>query len=112
MSLIRRAFPELRSLLPHGSGRAVGRPSALFPAPIFEMDPFFRDAMAIDQRLRPAVNLSETEKEFIVEAEVPGMSKDKLDLQVQEDTLTISGHFEESKAEGSKWAEEVFHFFI
>ena len=42
----------------------------------------------------------------MVEAEVPGMSKDKLDLNVTEDTLTISGQFEETGSPGTRWAEE------
>lgn len=60
-----------------------------------------RDLLAIQQRLdrfapgpsgwTPAVDILETADQYIVMAEVPGMSRDELDISVHEGRLTISG---------------------
>ncbi|HET9193853.1 MAG TPA: Hsp20/alpha crystallin family protein [Vicinamibacterales bacterium] len=60
-----------------------------------------RDLLAIQQRLdrfapgpsgwTPAVDILETADQYIVTAEVPGMSRDHLDISVHEGRLTISG---------------------
>ena len=60
-----------------------------------------RDLLAIQQRLdryapgptgwTPAVDILETSDQYIVIAEVPGMSRDELDIQVHEGRLTIAG---------------------
>ena len=60
-----------------------------------------RDLLAIQQRLdrfapgpsgwTPAVDILETADQYIVTAEVPGMSRDELDISVHEGRLTISG---------------------
>ena len=59
------------------------------------------DLLAIQQRLdryapgptgwTPAVDILETSTHYIVIAEVPGMTRDELDIQVHEGRLTISG---------------------
>jgi HSP20 family protein len=60
-----------------------------------------RDLLAIQQRLdryspgptgwTPAVDILETTNQYIVIAEVPGMSRDELDISVHEGRLTIAG---------------------
>jgi HSP20 family protein len=60
-----------------------------------------RDLLAIQQRLdryapaaagwTPAVDILETADRYIVTAEVPGMSRDELDIRVHDGRLTISG---------------------
>lgn len=60
-----------------------------------------RDLLAIQQRLdrfapgpsgwTPAVDILETTDQYIVTAEVPGMSRADLDISVHEGRLTISG---------------------
>lgn len=60
-----------------------------------------RDLLAIQQRLdryapatagwTPAVDILETADHYIVTAEVPGMSRDDLDIRVHDGRLTISG---------------------
>ena len=60
-----------------------------------------RDLLAIQQRLdryspgptgwTPAVDILETTDQYIVVAEVPGMSRDELDISVHEGRLTIAG---------------------
>ena len=60
-----------------------------------------RDLLAIQQRLdryapgptgwTPAVDILETTDQYIVIAEVPGMTRDELDIRVHEGRLTIAG---------------------
>ena len=60
-----------------------------------------RDLLAIQQRLdrfapdpsgwTPPVDLLETPDRYVVIAEVPGMRREDLDIQVHDDRLTISG---------------------
>ena len=60
-----------------------------------------RDLLAIQQRLdrfapgpagwTPAVDVAETADRYVVTAEVPGMSRDDLDISVQEGRLTVAG---------------------
>lgn len=39
----------------------------------------------------PKVDVKETETEFIIEAEIPGLNKDQVKVEVKEDTLVIKG---------------------
>ena len=50
----------------------------------------------------PAVDLKETDAEYVITAEVPGFPKDKLEINVTEDALTIRGERKEEteKKEG------------
>ena len=60
-----------------------------------------RDLLAIQHRLdryapgptgwTPAVDILESSDQYIVIAEVPGMSRDELDIRVHEGRLTIAG---------------------
>ncbi|MDI6851344.1 MAG: Hsp20/alpha crystallin family protein [bacterium] len=50
----------------------------------------------------PAVDIEETENEFIVKAELPGLKKDEVKLSITEDTLTISGERKMEKEEKGK----------
>jgi HSP20 family protein len=60
-----------------------------------------RDLLAIQQRLdryapgpagwRPAVDLHETADRYVIAAEVPGMDRGDLDIQVHDNRVTISG---------------------
>jgi len=53
----------------------------------------------------PALEIYEKEDKFVVRAEVPGMTKDDVDISVLGDTLTIKG---ERKAE-SEVRDEDYH---
>ena len=39
----------------------------------------------------PSIDLSETEEELIIKAEIPGINPEDLDISVTDDTLTIKG---------------------
>lgn len=54
----------------------------------------------------PSVDISETADNFIVRAELPGMSKDNIDLEIENNVLSIKGERNfEKKDEG-----ENYHF--
>ncbi len=50
----------------------------------------------------PAINVEETENEFIVKAELPGLKKEDIKLSITEDGLTISGERKFEKEEKGK----------
>jgi HSP20 family protein len=53
----------------------------------------------------PAVDVSETEDQFVVRAELPGMSHEDIDINVQENVLTLKGEKKQEKKE----EKENFH---
>jgi HSP20 family protein len=54
----------------------------------------------------PAVNLKETENEYVITAEVPGLKKGELDVNVGEDNVTLKGERKEEKEE----KKENYHY--
>lgn len=81
-----------------------------------DMDRMFRDLFVspslgrgllipeLTNELKPAVDLRETEKEFILSAAMPGLSKEDIDINVTADQITLSG---ERLAEEDKTDEKV-----
>lgn len=68
---------------------------------------FPRGLGQLEAAWNPRINVSETDKEVKVEAEVPGLSEKDLDIQVQDDRLIIQG---ERKYENeSKGDKENYH---
>jgi HSP20 family protein len=71
--------------------------------PLREMDEFFRNYSPVFNRslLRngdetrahwaPAANISETEKEYLIKAELPEVSKEDVSITLENDVITISG---------------------
>jgi len=53
----------------------------------------------------PAVDVSETEGEFVVRAELPGMDHEDIDINVQNNILTLKGEKKQEKKEEN----ESFH---
>jgi HSP20 family protein len=53
----------------------------------------------------PAVDVSETDGEMVVRAELPGMSKDNIELSLQDNVLTLKGEKKQEKKED----EENYH---
>ncbi len=54
----------------------------------------------------PSVDLKETDKEFVLTAEVPGVSKDELDVTITEDSVTLRGERRQEKEEKN----ENYHY--
>ena len=59
----------------------------------------------------PAVEVSDTPEAVVVKTQVPGVPKDKLQLTITEDTLTLKGEMqEEEKKEGKNYYRREFHY--
>jgi HSP20 family protein len=54
----------------------------------------------------PKVDISENEKEVVITANVPGMSSENVHVDVDDDSVSISGSIEKEKKEGSPSAED------
>ncbi len=48
---------------------------------------------------RPAVNISEDDKAYTIEVAVPGIARDKFNLEIENDVLTLSSEQKENKDE-------------
>jgi HSP20 family protein len=51
---------------------------------------------------QPAVNVEESGDELVLTAEVPGMNRDDIDIQLENNVLTISGERAEERTEGEE----------
>ena len=70
-------------------------------------DPF-RDLLAVQQHLdrfasqspgwAPPVDLYETDDRYVLTAEVPGLTRGDIEIQVQQDRITLSGERQERRA--------------
>ncbi len=87
-----------------------------FPAPLtypgFGFEPLRR---AMEGNWMPVLDLTEREKEFIVRAEIPGVPRENLDVHLEADVLTLSGHREQKtteKDENMLWEEREAGKFI
>lgn len=85
-------------------------------------DSFFSDPWANWPRLRmkdldsfvPAVNIKEDDKAYYVEAELPGVKKDDMEISVKDGTLTLKGEkktFKEDKKENFHRVERSYGSF-
>jgi len=83
---------------------------------------FFEEPFGLDLRLpmmdekrmekmmwSPLVEATETPKEYMITAELPGISQENVEVAVSEGTLTLKGHKEEEKKEGEK--DRTFHLW-
>jgi HSP20 family protein len=76
----------------------------------------FRPVYAVRQPQRPspayapAFELSETETAYVVEAAVPGLKPEQLEISVESNVLTVSGSVEKS-SERASWAERRYGSF-
>lgn len=56
----------------------------------------------MQREFNPVLDVHETEKEFQINVEVPGMSETDIDISMSRDSLTITGEKREEKEENSK----------
>lgn len=63
------------------------------------VDHFFRSGLERLSETSFRLDVEKTDKAYIVTAEVPGLRKDDIDIEVEDDLLTISVHQEEEKKE-------------
>jgi HSP20 family protein len=63
------------------------------------------------RRWLPALDVTETEADLIVYADLPGMRQDDVDLQIKDDVLTISGERRSDAEENSESYHRVERSF-
>lgn len=63
---------------------------------------FFHTPAAQGRRTVPAVNVKETQDEYLIEVAAPGMKKDDFKVEVNNNVLTISCEVEDKKEENEK----------
>jgi HSP20 family protein len=68
----------------------------------FSLSPWTPLERGVTQAFTPRVDLSETNKEIRVSAELPGMEEKDIDVSLTRDTLTIEGEKKEEKEEKDK----------
>ncbi|MFU8813365.1 MAG: Hsp20/alpha crystallin family protein [Balneolaceae bacterium] len=76
------------------------------------MDEFFNDAVTSrSNSFTPRINISETEKQFVIEAEIPGMEKKDIQVNLENRRLTISGERKfETEENGTKYHRVETHY--
>jgi HSP20 family protein len=62
-------------------------------------DEFFGEQRAEEGSWMPSVDVSETQTETVVRAELPGMTQDDIELNLQENVLTLKGEKKQEKKE-------------
>jgi len=71
---------------------------------IFDIEPFkgFERALAPITMLSPSVDVSETDKELTITAELPGLAEKDIEVTLSDDMLTIKGEKKEEEEEKKK----------
>jgi HSP20 family protein len=82
----------------------------------FATEPLFPSFEAMPEgSWTPAFDLAETDKEYVVRLEVPGIHRENLDITLRDNLLTITGKREvvqEGSGETYLWNEREFGRFI
>lgn len=96
---------------PAGNGYIT---SPFFPANVNELfNDFFTNKLETEERANfvPATNIIENENAFNIELSAPGFSKTDIKVEVENDTLVISGeHKEEKKEEKTNYTRKEFNY--
>lgn len=72
------------------------------------MDEFFNDVVNTNRdSFVPGIDISETDNQFLISAELPGMSKEDIDINLDNRRLTISGERKFEKEEEGKTFHRV-----
>ena len=90
-SLTRRETGDIGQIEPWNTFRDMERMMRNFftsPLPVIRSPLWMRE---LEAEFAPDVDLRETDKEFVLSATVPGMSKDDIDISVTGDGITLSG---------------------
>lgn len=67
-------------------------------SPLRDMDRFFEDFSSWDRaNFAPAVDIYQDKDNVVVEASLSGIDPEKVDISIENDVLTISGHTEEKQ---------------
>jgi HSP20 family protein len=82
------------------------------PFPIFDLEPFTK---AMEGTWTPKIDLVENEKEFILRAEVPDVPRENLDVNLEGNVVTLTGHREKKVREAGEtylWQEREAGKFV
>ena len=89
---------NLRALVPFRDRQGLARPEfGVFGSLQREVDRLFDDfarstlAMAGNGSLMPSMDITETEKEFVITAELPGLERKDVEISLEDNVLTIRG---------------------
>lgn len=55
------------------------------------LDEMFNDVRTTNERFLPSIDIAETEKAFEIKAQLPGITKDDINIDLENGRLTISG---------------------
>lgn len=71
------------------------------------VDRFFEEpSHAVSDAFHPTVSVRETDKTLIIEADLPGVKEENLDVEIEDDKITIKG---ERKYENEVKREDYYH---
>jgi HSP20 family protein len=80
---------------------------------LLDVDPFFEDVLDRNFPVRtatfePQIDVKETEKEYVISAELPGLNKDDFKLTLENDVLTLEGEkkYEHEEKKGDYYRSE------
>lgn len=74
-----------------------------FFSDFFDVDDFFKRSGGELMTFKfPAVNISETDKDFVVEMAVPGFKKEDFKVKIENEVLTIEAEKKEEKVDEEK----------
>ncbi|CAG8491298.1 14390_t:CDS:1 [Funneliformis caledonium] len=95
MSLINRFLPELNRAFTLLDEPLLSNVARRYPSSF----PTLSDRLTFPNIYRPSVDVSESDKNYVVEAEVPGMKKEDLSVEFLDDnTLLLKGKVEKGTA--------------
>ena len=93
------------SMMPYRSHRLPQqRPRSLFDDQFFR--PFFEMNDWMGNRMDFRVDIHDEENHYMLEAELPGVSKDQINLSVENDTLTISADMQSERKDEKAYYSE------
>jgi HSP20 family protein len=77
------------------------KPGSIFRHGFFDLEPFRGVASQVGMKT-PVVNVAETDKEFEITAELPGISEKDVDVTLADGVLTVKGEKREEKEDKDK----------
>jgi len=110
MAIVKAAPPKVAHLMKTELDRWVDR---FFREPFFGMERY--EAPTFETAWAPPMDFAETEKEYVVKLEVPGIPKENLDVTLDNNVLTLSGRREFAKEERGEqyiWQEREEGKFV
>lgn len=88
----------MSGLIPFNRNRGLARAGTNFESFYNMLDDFFNDSLPAGRSLLRdtfKIDIQETDSEYLIEAELPGVKKEDIDLAIEEDNLCISVSSEE-----------------